>query len=321
MSQVISLALPFFGLIFLGFGSGRIAKIPRSGLAWLDFYLVYIALPALFYDLMSKTPIEELAQGGFILSTTFSTYAAFALSFAVGTIISNGDLKLATIQGLVGSYANVGYMGPGLTLAALGTAAAAPTALIFCFDVTLAFSLTPLMMALGGTEDLKLMQTIGVVAKRVFLHPFILGTIAGILAAAFHFQLPEALAQMVTFLRNSAAPTALFAIGVTVALQPMGRVPTELPILVAIKLVVHPFIAWLMLTWIGGFDPVWIKTAVLMASLPTAATTFVAAQQYDVYVSRAATAIVISTVLSVFTVTGVLALITYDLLPLTPFGR
>ncbi|ODN71279.1 AEC family transporter [Methylobrevis pamukkalensis] len=321
MSQVISLALPFFGLIFLGFASGKIAKIPRSGLAWLDFFLVYVALPALFYDIMSKTPIEELAHGSFILATTFSTYAAFALSFAVGSYFGRGDLRIATIQGLVGAYANVGYMGPGLTLAALGAAAAAPTALIFCFDVTLAFTLTPLMMALGGTEEMNLRETIRTVLRRVLLHPFILGTLAGVLAAATDFQLPDGLATMVTFLRNSAAPTALFALGVTVALQPIGRMPVELPLLVGIKLILHPLIAWLMLTWIGGFDPLWIKTAVLMASLPTAATTFVAAQQYDVYVSRAATAIVISTVLSVFTVTGVLTLITLDLLPTAPFGR
>jgi Predicted permeases len=321
MTAVLTLAMPFFGLIFLGFASGRIAKIPRSGLAWLDFYLVYVALPALFYDLMSKTPIGELANGAFIMATTFSTYAAFAISFAVGTMVGRGDLRLATIQGLVGSYANVGYMGPGLTLATLGTAAAAPTALIFCFDVALAFTLTPLMMALGGTEEISLGKTATTVARRVFLHPFILATLVGVAAAAVRFELPEGFATMVTFLRNSAAPTALFALGVTVALQPVGRIPVEMPILIAIKLVLHPLIAWLMLTWIGGFDPVWIKTAVLMASLPTAATTFVAAQQYDVYVGRAATAIVLSTVFSVFTVTGVLTLIAFDLLPTAPFGR
>lgn len=321
MFEVVSLALPFFGIIFLGFGAGKIAGIPRSGLAWLDFYLVYVALPALFYDLMSKTPVEELAHGSFILATTFSTYVAFAVSFVIGVLLSRGDLRLATIQGLVGSYANVGYMGPGITLAALGTAAAAPTALIFCFDVALVFTLTPLLMALGSTEAMSPGQLALRVVKRVLLHPFILGTLAGVGAALIEFELPQGLATMVTFLRSSAAPTALFALGVTVALQPVGRIPVEMPILIAIKLVLHPLIAWLILTWIGGFDPVWIKTAVLMASLPTAATTFVAAQQYNIYVNRAATAIVISTVLSVFTVTGVLTLITLDLLPTAPFGR
>ena len=40
-------------------------------------------------------------------------------------------------------------MGPGLALATVGTQAAAPVALIFCFETLLFFSLLPLMMALA----------------------------------------------------------------------------------------------------------------------------------------------------------------------------
>ena len=114
---------------------------------------------------------------------------------------------------------------------------------------------------------------------------------------------------------------ALFAIGVTVALQPVGRRAVEIPVLVFMKLIVHPLVAWTVLTLIGGFDPIWIKTAVLMACLPPAATIFVAAQQYDLYVNRAATAILFGTAASVFTVTAVLWLVTHDAIPLAPWGR
>ena len=40
-------------------------------------------------------------------------------------------------------------MGPGLALATLGAQAAAPVALIFCFETLLFFSLVPLLMALA----------------------------------------------------------------------------------------------------------------------------------------------------------------------------
>ncbi len=44
-----------------------------------------------------------------------------------------------------------------------------------------------------------------------------------------------------------------------------------LPALIAIKLVPHPLIAFFILTWVGGFEPAWIYTGVMMASLPPAA--------------------------------------------------
>jgi malonate transporter and related proteins len=35
---------------------------------------------------------------------------------------------------------------------------------------------------------------------------------------------------------------ALFALGVTVALRPFGRVPWEVPAVIAVKLLIHPLI-------------------------------------------------------------------------------
>ena len=46
MLEVINLALPFFGLIFLGFGCGKFKAIPEAGLAWMGFFILYVALPA-----------------------------------------------------------------------------------------------------------------------------------------------------------------------------------------------------------------------------------------------------------------------------------
>jgi malonate transporter and related proteins len=62
MLEVINLALPFFGLIFLGLGCGKFKAIPDAGLAWMDFFIFYIALPALFYRIVAQTPLEQLAN-------------------------------------------------------------------------------------------------------------------------------------------------------------------------------------------------------------------------------------------------------------------
>jgi len=60
MIDVLNLALPYFGLIFLGFACGRFKSIPDRGLAWMDFFIVYLSLPALFFRILAKTPFEQL---------------------------------------------------------------------------------------------------------------------------------------------------------------------------------------------------------------------------------------------------------------------
>ncbi|WP_026381065.1 AEC family transporter [Afifella pfennigii] len=321
MSDVIGLALPFFGLIFLGYVAGRIWREEEKALAWLNIFVIYFALPALFFQLISKTPIEELANFSFIFATTFATYTAFAFAFVYAVLTGGGRIPEATVQGLVGGYGNVGYMGPPLALVALGPKAAVPAALIFCFDVTLVFTLAPLMMALAGASHQPLRRTLLAIPRKVLLHPFILATIAGVIGAALEVRPPEAVDRLLTLLQNAAAPCALFALGVTVALRPLERVPGELPVLIAIKLILHPILAYLLLTWIGGLDPVWIYTGVLMASLPPAATIYVIATQYRIYVLRGSSAILLGTAASVVTVSLVLYLVSTGALPADPFGR
>ena len=306
MQDVIALAFPFFGLIFLGFGAGKLSKIPPSGMAWMNFFIIYIALPALFFRLLSETPVEQLTDLSYVAATTFVTYTVFAICFCIGVLATKGSIPESTIMAIGGSYSNVGYMGPGLTMAVLGPAATVPTAFVLCFDNTLMFILAPLMMAMAGTEKEHLSQTMKKVAVRVFTHPFILATIAGVGAAFIGFKPPQGLDTMLKFLSGAAAPCALFAMGVTVAQRPIEKVPLELPVILAVKLILHPVLVYLMLTWVGGFDPVWVATAVLMACLPPATNVFVIAQQYQVYVNRASSLVMIGTMASVVTVTSVI---------------
>ena len=315
MAEVLALALPFFGVIFLGLACGKLARIPEEGLAWLSFFIIYVALPALFFSLVAKTPFHELTNGTFIAATTLSTAACFALSLGIGLWLRRGNLPEATIAAVVGSYSNVGYMGPGLTLGALGAAASVPTALIFVFDSLFFFTIVPLMMALGGRDRRGLGATLWLVVRRVVSPPFNVATFLGVAAAYIEFEPPAAVERTMEFLRNAAAPCALFTLGVSVALRPMGKIPGEVPALLAIKLLIHPALVWLVLAMIGGIDPVWMATAVLMASLSPALNAFIMAKQYDTYVAGASGGVLIGTVVSVATVTLMLYAVQNDMLP------
>ena len=131
-------------------------------------------------------------------------------------------------------------MGPGLALAVLGTKAAAPTALIFCCDSIFLFSIVPLLIALTDREHPSLLHTLGLVVRQIVLNPLIMSACAGALAAALHIHPPVAIDNTLLFLQNAAAPMALFVLGVTVALRPFGRVPWEVPGVIAVKLLIHP---------------------------------------------------------------------------------
>src|SRR6187549_2434432 len=265
MIDILNLALPYFGLIFIGFACGKTKGLPEAGLAWMNFFLLYVSLPALLFGIMSKTPFSELNNPPFLIATTLGTISVFVLAMVSGRVIGDLSLRKATMAGLAGAYGNIGYMGPGLALAVLGSKAAAPTALIFCCDSIFLFSIVPLLIALTDREHPSMWHAIGV-----------------------------------------AAPTALFVLGVTVALRPFDRVPWEVPGVIAIKLLVHPLIVFGLMLLFGPFAQPWAATAVLMAALPPALSVFVIARQHDTWVEPASVAVLIGTFASVITLTSVM---------------
>jgi len=322
---LLDLLAPFFGLIALGYACGKIVTRPAGGLAWMQFFLIYVSLPCLFFRLIADKPLSELANWPFIAVTTLSTYIAFSLAFAVG-LFKSRDMPQAVMQGVAGSYSNIGYMGPPLVLAALGPAASPPVVLIFVFDSLLLFSLVPFLMAVAGVEKKSMLATAGEVAFRIATHPFNIATVIGVAASYFMWTPPSAIDQMTLWLSNAAAPCALFLLGVTVALRPTPKaepgaakapraIPVEVPILVFIKLVVHPLIVWVLLSVVGDFAPPWVFAAIVMAALPPALNIFVISTQYGVGVERASACVLVGTIASVVTLTGFLWLIETGILP------
>jgi predicted permease len=309
MIDILNLALPYFGLIFIGYACGKYKNLPEAGLAWMNFFLLYVSLPALFFRILAKTPFEELNNPPFVIATTLATASAFFLAMFGARMVGKLSMRESAMAGLAGGYGNIGYMGPGLALATLGAQAAVPVALVFCFDTIFLFSIVPLLMVLTDGARRPLLPTVGLITKHILLHPLIVASYCGALVAAFHLQMPVALDGTLQFLQSAAAPVALFALGVTVALRPFARVPWEVPGLVAIKLIVHPLIAAALLLLFGPFPPEWAAAALLLASLPPALNVFVIARQYDTWIEQASTAVLVGTFLSMVTLTSAMWLI------------
>jgi len=319
MNTVINLILPFFGLILMGFTAGKFMAKNTQGIEWLNTFVIYFALPPLIFQSVASAPVEQLTNWPFVLATTFSSYTIFIFVFAISITVFKNHIGKAAVQSAAASYGNIGYMGLALTVAALGSSAAIPATLIFCFDSTLHYVLVPLLNSFGKSDESNLTETLSKIFKTVFFHPFIIATILGVAASVFSINMPQPVDTLLDFLSRAAAPCALFVLGVTVAYQPLAGIGRELPLIIISKTILHPLLVVIILSAMGGFDPLWVGVAVLMASLPTAANVFVMAVQFDEYVEGVSSSILITTAISFITVSLVLIMIDRGKLPLDLF--
>src|ERR1700755_1879537 len=102
MMDVLNLALPYCGLIFVGFACGKRARLPEAGLSWMNFFLLYVSLPALFFRILAKTPFEELNNPPFVIATTLATASAFTLSLLGARLIARLSMRDSAMAGLGG---------------------------------------------------------------------------------------------------------------------------------------------------------------------------------------------------------------------------
>ena len=137
----------------------------------------------------------------------------------------------STIQGVVGRLRQYRLYGARAhDRGARARARSCPTALIFVFDTILLFTLVPFLMALGGKGKMKSGRDC-LVRRQERRHASVQhrhgGRGGGGVLRISSRRSP--IDTMLTFLKNAAAPCALFTMGVTVALRPLKRIPVEMP--------------------------------------------------------------------------------------------
>ena len=101
---------------------------------------------------------------------------------------------------------------------------------------------------------------------------------------------------------SAAAPVALIALGASIKFNFQKNENLELVMISLGKLIIHPFLLILIFLIWPSEKSIWIQTAILCSCLPIAANVFVLAQYYGHFQKQSANAIVLSTVISTFTV-------------------
>ncbi len=309
METILNTALPFFALIFCGYAAGRFGLLSSAAVAGVNSFVFYFALPVFIFNLMATAPLAEVLNVKFMaiyLGVGLTVYAASAIS---GRLIFDTRLGESAIQGASAVLGNTGYMGLPLVAAAFGSNAAIPLLLGLTLEASILIPLTITIIesdkGFGGDWT----KLVSKVSGSLVRNPLIIAIFAGVLVSGLSLDLPTPIANFTDLLGNAAGPCALFALGATLAAFPIATGIRQTSYMSVFKLLVHPAVMWLAMTQLFTVDPLWASVAILGASLPIAANVFILARQYDTHLERASSAILLSTIISVVTVSALLTVL------------
>ncbi|TWG98816.1 hypothetical protein L614_000400001710 [Ochrobactrum sp. J50] len=310
MLTTLFVVLPVFALIFSGWGAFKLKILGPHAIAELNRFVVYLALPALLFDIMANTNGSELWQPGFIAVFLLSSAIAFALPFVVRL---RGKLPLAdtALDGLNAAYPNTGYMGIPLSMIAFGSGVLAATTISIIITVCVTFAFAIVLIEIGLQTEKKPLRLIWKVMRSLIRNPLLVAPALGAAASFLGLTIPAPAETFLKMLGGAASPCALVALGLFLA-QPR-KIEREsvnaIAFLVAVKLIVQPLATWLLAVYVFGLPPLLAQSAALLAALPTGTGPFMLAEHYRREATITSNVILYSTVLSILTLSAYLALI------------
>jgi predicted permease len=230
----------------------------------------------------------------------------FALGMVSTRMVAKGGLAAMSLQGIAASWGNVGYMGVPLCLAAFGEAGLPPAMLTVIVTAVVSMVFGVMLIELEVAAGHGPLMTFVRAAFNVARNPLPLSIALGIAVSAVGLPMPTPIEKWLDLMGAAAAPCALFAIGLFLSDRSVRSGLAEAGLASAIKLLVQPLLAVVILPLFVDPGGVPAKVALMMAALPTAANAFVLARQFDIAVEQNSAAILMSTAFSVVTVSALL---------------
>ncbi|MGQ9369795.1 AEC family transporter [Azospirillum sp. ST 5-10] len=310
MSAVLNVALPVFAIILAGFLSGKAKLLGDSSSEALNKFVYWMALPAVLFVGTARRPLPELFNGPFIGAFLGAMLATYALGALLGWLLHREKPAVLCMQGLTACFSNTGYMGIPLFLAAFGAERLAPAILATVIMSAIMVGIAVIWLELVQSHGKGLARSLADVGRAVSRNPLIVSSVLGVLWSVLlpGVDLPRPVVTFCELVGAAAGPCALVAIGLFLAGRRLRADLLEMSWIVALKLLVQPALTWALIAGPFPLDPFWAASAIILAALPTGALTFVVASQYRIYVERTSAAILISTILSVVTLSVLLAL-------------
>jgi malonate transporter len=294
MLDLLTIVLPVFGLIGIGYAARRTNYITDRAGEGLSEFVFTLSLPCLIFRTLVRAEIPAVQPWGYWISY----FAGVAVVWFMAAVLAKRFFGLTGVSNVVAGFsagqANTVFVGIPMILKAYGDAGAVPLFLLIAVHLPVTMTLATLLAEGRQASPF-------VILRRLLTHPIVVGILAGSACRPIAAFIPDPAWQVVDLLASAAVPCALISMGISLRRHgmPMGW---KLPTLISgLKLVIHPLVVLLLATYVFQIPPVWAGVAVLYASCPSGINAYLFAERYGEGVALASSSVTLSTGLALGT--------------------
>ncbi len=302
--QSILIVVPLFLVIGTGFTLRYLEFLGKNDVDLMNRLTFYVALPLLLIVSMTDAPAQELDVSGPVL-----VYALAAIPVIMGMYAATAGLSRGVRGALVvcSFRGNLAYVGFPVIASALGQNALARAAVAVGI-LTIIVQVVSVII-LEHLRSRSAHVSFGRQALGVILNPLVIGGGIGLALRQVPGGLPGLALRPMEMIGQLALPLALLTLGASMVGSIKRSSVFGASAAALVKVVVHPALGWLIGYAVLGLSADDLSLAVIMLACPTAIVSFSVVKEMEGDGPLCASAITLSTLFSLLTMTGWITLL------------
>lgn len=308
--EILNSLLPVFLVVLLGGVLRRTGFLTADLVRGTNRLCYWVALPALLFYEIARSPSSFSEHGTAAAVMVLAIVVALGLGYVAARLLGQPPATTATL--VQASFrGNLAFIGLPVLIYAGGTGEAQGTVSALLLGVgTLAANALAVVVLLLGKQSKLDRGALRIIGRQILTNPLIVACAAAALWAATGAPLPLSAGSTLKAVGQMASPLALLAIGATLASTRLGHQGLRTVWVASLVKVLPVPMAAYALARLAGLAPWETRAVVVYMACPTAAASYLLVEQIGGDRVVAAGAVVLSTVLSFFSLALALMLTT-----------
>lgn len=298
MSYIITVLAPLFLIIL---GAALVQKYNPVKEEWsrvLNAFALQVGLPVLLFTSLAQISLSLQEEVLLIIANSVYIFLSFGFAIVLAKILSLSKQMALTLF-ICFAFGNVAYLGIPVLQQISGASILPQASLIVAVYIFWIFTLGVGYLNYATEENKR--NVITLTFKKGVKNPLLISAFAGLVVSGFSLPLPTLVFEALTMVSASVTPTVLIILGIFIGNSTFGKFSEWIPVLLfsVVTLLILPACFYFGLK-LFGLMPAQLSSSIIQAAMPLAITPFALAEKYNLHKPFIARCIVLSTILSVF---------------------
>jgi malonate transporter and related proteins len=302
MDAILITVLPVFGMIVLGYGLAKANIIDAVAGRGISLFVFNVGIPAFLFRTVSTMPPQEGAPWNLWLAFFGGLGITWMTTAVLSRFIDSLDYSGGAAASMATGFGNLALLGTPLALSHFGQGIGVPLGMILSIHAPILWTAATLHREISRhSGNFSLLNTARELGWMLATNAIIIALLAGAMWRYTGLGLHAVPDRMLAMLSDASIPTALIALGVSLAAYSLKGSWGGMFTLIGLKMVLMPCLVFVIARFVVTLPPLWIEVAVLLAAMPTGANAFLFSQRNNEAVPAVSGAIALGTGLAAIT--------------------